>query len=288
MANINSFAANFSLNKQFPTDYQYLGDLAINGELTTILGTAFGSNYNQDVARDLLANFSAGNFSDIPTVEILSDDLLGNANGAYAAQTNQIFLNEDFLTQHQNNPEVIVNVILEEIGHFIDAQINTEDSRGDEGDIFAQLVQGENLTDSELTVLQAEDDTGTLNLDGQVVEIEMNANTSEFITLAKPTSNTPIDGHGSNQEDIIQLQSYLTAPENTGFVQRAWGYQGADIFNVNFELPGNGKVGIDFNTGNLKSMAQMLVEPDWDVRGKRIAILENQVGFDVANDVVLV
>jgi Ca2+-binding RTX toxin-like protein len=76
--------------------------------------------------------------------------------------------------------------------------------------------------------------------------------------------------YGSHQEDIIQLQSYKTT--GAGLIQEVRGYSGADIFNVSFELPGNGKVGIDFNAGNLKKMAEMLVEPDWDVRGKRIAM----------------
>ncbi len=96
---------------------------------------------------------------------------------------------------------------------------------------------------------------------------------SQVITLVEPTTiSKTIRGYGSNQEDIIQLQSYRTDPQNTGLVQKVWGYGGADIFNVNFELPGDGKVGIDFNAGNLKNMAEMLVKPDWDVRGKRIAM----------------
>ncbi len=96
-------------------------------------------------------------------------------------------------------------------------------------------------------------------------------NSNKFITLAKPTTTSAsIINYGSDQEDIIQLQSYKTT--DAGLIQKVWGYSGADIFNVNFELPGNGKVGIDFNAGNLKKMAEMLVEPDWDVRGKRIAM----------------
>jgi hypothetical protein len=109
--------------------------------------------------------------------------------------------------------------------------------------------------------------------------------TSQVITLVEPvTGSKTVIGEGSNQGDIIQLQSYLTAPTNTGLIQKAWGYQSADIFNVNFELPGNGKVGIDFNTGNLKAFGQMLVEPDWDVRAKRIAIDTNQAIVGAAID----
>ena len=55
---------------------------------------------------------------------------LGNANGAYAGSTNKIYLSDSFLANA--TPEAISAVLLEEIGHFIDAQINQTDTPGDE------------------------------------------------------------------------------------------------------------------------------------------------------------
>ena len=91
---------------------------------------------------------------------------------------------------------------------------------------------------------------------------------AQFITSVQPTStNKTIINYGSHEGDIIQLQSYLA--DSPGSVQKSFGGDGADIFNVQFDLPGDGTVGIDFNSGQLRSLAEMLIEPDWDVRQKR-------------------
>ncbi|MGK7942411.1 MAG: hypothetical protein AB4062_20075 [Crocosphaera sp.] len=116
--------------------------------------------------------FSQGDFGEIPEIKVLSDDVLGSTGGAYAAEKNEIYLNERFLTVNADNPQAIAKVLIEEIGHFIDAQINTEDSAGDEGDIFARLVLGESISEETLAQLQAEDDSKTIVIDGEEVQIE--------------------------------------------------------------------------------------------------------------------
>lgn len=87
-------------------------------------------------------------------------------------QQSKIYLSQEFLTNHQEYVESIASVILEEVGHWIDAQINTADSIGDEGAIFAALVLGDTLNESQLNALKAENDLATVNLDGNIVEIE--------------------------------------------------------------------------------------------------------------------
>jgi L-aminopeptidase/D-esterase-like protein len=77
----------------------------------------------------------------------------------------------EFLTSHQGDIGAITGVILEEFGHWVDTQVNTVDSDGDEGAIFAALVQG-SLSDQELQLLKAEDDRTVIILDGQSIAIE--------------------------------------------------------------------------------------------------------------------
>jgi Ca2+-binding RTX toxin-like protein len=264
---------------------EYLSQFRFDAGYTQKLETAFGNDFNRSVANQLFDDFAKGKFKAVPTIEIVNGNDINGANGAFSITTGKIYLAGDFISQNANNVDAVVAVLLEEIGHFVDSQINTADAAGDEGDIFARLVQGEILSESELAVLRAEDDTAKVTLDGQVVEIEMNAQaTSQFITLAKPTTtSTTIINYGSTQEDIIQLQSYKTT--DAGLIQKVWGYSGADIFNVNFELPGDGKVGIDFNAGNLKKMAEMLVTPDWGVREKRLAMDMSMAVASTAIDV---
>ncbi|MBD2512496.1 hypothetical protein H6G91_35730 [Nostoc muscorum FACHB-395] len=254
----------------------YLSQFRFDAGYTEKLETAFGKNFNQYLANQLFDDFALGDFSNIPSIEIVNRNDINGANGAFSITTDKIYLASEFISQNSQNLNAIVAVLLEEYGHNVNSKINTTDAAGDEGDIFARLVQGKNISQQDLAILKAEDDTATVTLDGEIVEIEQNAlTTSQFITLLKPTSpSSAVIGYGSTQEDILQLQSYRST--TPGLVQKVWGYDGADIFNVNFELPGNGKVGIDFNTWNLKKLAQMLVEPDWDVRNKRIAMDVNQ------------
>ncbi len=264
---------------------EYLSQFRFDAGYTQKLETAFGNDFNRSVANQIFDKLAQGDFSGIPTIEIVNRNDINGANGAFAIATGKIYLAADFISQNAQNVNAVVDVLLEEYGHYVDARINTKDAAGDEGDIFARLVQGDSLSQQELAVLRAEDDTAKVTLDGQVVEIEMNAQaTSQFITLAKPTTtSTTIINYGSTQEDIIQLQSYKTT--DAGLIQKVWGYSGADIFNVNFELPGDGKVGIDFNAGNLKKMAEMLVTPDWGVREKRLAMDMSMAVASTAIDV---
>ena len=71
---------------------------------------------------------------------------------------------------------------------------------------------------------------------------------------------------GGNSNDIFQLQSY----DGLTTAQQVYGGGGADIFNVSIQ-PALGIVGLDFNVGKLKWLAELLVTPDRDVSAKRHA-----------------
>jgi Ca2+-binding RTX toxin-like protein len=105
-------------------------------------------------------------------------------------------------------------------------------------------------------------------------------NGSQFFTLDKP-NNVNITVSGGNSYDIFQLQSY----DGLTTSQKVYGGGGADIFNVAIQ-PASGIVGLDFNAGKLKQLAELLVEPDWDVREKRhtadIAAAVTGAGIDYA------
>jgi choice-of-anchor C domain-containing protein len=136
------------------------------------LATAFGTSYDVVKATELRNQWQSRNFSQLPPIEVLSGEVLGTAKGAYAVSTNKIYLSESFLNVAAS--ESLVKVILEEIGHYVDAQINQVDSAGDEGAIFASLVQGESLNAETLQVLKAEDDSKIVNLNGEVITVEQN------------------------------------------------------------------------------------------------------------------
>ncbi|MCZ8161309.1 MAG: hemolysin, partial [Microcystis sp. LE19-196.1B] len=134
------------------------------------LAIAFGTSYDVVKATELRQQWQSRNFSQIPPIEVLSDEVLGTANGAYSSSTNKIYLSASFLNTASS--AAIVNVILEEIGHYVDAQINQTDSAGDEGAIFAELVQGNSLDVATLDALRAENDQTTIIVNGESIQVE--------------------------------------------------------------------------------------------------------------------
>jgi hypothetical protein len=63
-------------------------------------------------------------------------------------------------------------VLLEEIGHSVDARLNVTDSPGDEGAIFAAVVQGKTFDGAYLASLKAEDDSETIHLNAKEIQVE--------------------------------------------------------------------------------------------------------------------
>jgi Ca2+-binding RTX toxin-like protein len=150
----------------------YLQDFANSEEFVAKMRLAFGETFDPEAVLNLGNAWKNQDFSIIPAITILSSAELNGANGSYAAATNTIYLSQEFLTSHQGDVTDVTSVILEEIGHWVDNQINTVDSIGDEGAIFSALVQRESLSDEALGQLKAEDDLGAINLDGQVIKVE--------------------------------------------------------------------------------------------------------------------
>jgi Ca2+-binding RTX toxin-like protein len=106
----------------------------------------------------------------LPAFEVRSDEELKGALGAFSAQTGKIYLTESLVT---GDPVQLNAVLLEEIGHYLDFYFNGAiDSAGDEGAIFAELVQGHALTTATLQALKAENDWATITLDGQSIVVE--------------------------------------------------------------------------------------------------------------------
>ena len=138
-----------------------------------IMRQSYGDSYNYQEAEQLRQQTLAGDFSWMPTVQVVSTDELnsggGMHGGAYSAENDTIYISEELLNA---DPELAATVLLEEIGHAIDTRVNDSDSQGDEGEIFGRLVGGETLSESELEAIRAEDDSGTIVIGGVRVEVE--------------------------------------------------------------------------------------------------------------------
>ena len=130
-------------NSSFPSllsVYDQLTSFAKLESFWSLFNTAFGSNYDYSLAAMLRSQWQSQDFSQLPRIEVISGDILGNARGAYASSRNVIYLAAGFVAPASS--QVLEAVILEEIGHFVDAQVNTTDTQGDEGELFANIVLG--------------------------------------------------------------------------------------------------------------------------------------------------
>ncbi|MGL4501304.1 MAG: hypothetical protein ACRCU2_19690, partial [Planktothrix sp.] len=122
------------------------------------MNLAFGESWDTQAANSLTQDWLNGDFSLIPPVKFVSSAEIGGANGAFAAATDTIYLSRELLTGNGANPATVADVLLEEIGHSVDSRLNITDTPGDEGAIFAAVVQGKVLSEGELQGLRSEDD----------------------------------------------------------------------------------------------------------------------------------
>ena len=201
--------------------YDQLRNFANLENFWSLFETAFGSSYDFATAASFRSQWQSQNFSQFPQIEIVSNGVLGTANGAYSFSTNTIYLSEQFLASASQ--QSLVNLILEEFGHFVDAQINTSDSAGDEGAIFAALVAGESLDALTLQALKTEDDHGFITVNGEVIEVEKqdyigtNGNDSPFVGTSGDDTFNPGRGrdtvNGGEGNDLLIID-YSTSNYN--------------------------------------------------------------------------
>jgi hypothetical protein len=113
-------------------------------------------------------------------VDLRSDEELAGAFAAYAASghtgSERIYVNADKLNNGLLDVTLATSALLEEFGHALDWRLNGgADSPGDEGQLFAAEVSGVVLTADQRAVIDAEDDTTTLMIEGVEVAVELAA-----------------------------------------------------------------------------------------------------------------
>ena len=167
--------------------YAQLTSFAKLENFWSLFDTAFGSSYDFATAATLRSQWQSGNFSQFPQIEVVSSEVLGSAKGAYAISTNRIYLSDRFVSRASQ--QSLEAVILEEFGHFVDAQVNNTDTLGDEGELFSAVVRGVSLSAAELSRIKAEDDHGIVSLGGQLIAIEKATPTILTVTTTVDQNN---------------------------------------------------------------------------------------------------
>lgn len=174
-------SADFTLDEATSTARRYLSEIASGEDFITKIAIAFGDSFDAAKAEGLRQEWLAGDFYSLPPIEIRSAAEINGANGAFSADTNTIYLSKEYIAQNGSDVGAIADVLLEEIGHSVDSRINISDAPGDEGAIFSALARGLQLDEATLQGLKAEDDTATVILDGQSIQIEQDGLNSQSI-----------------------------------------------------------------------------------------------------------
>ena len=279
-----------------------LRNLAASPDFSLIYDTAFGSSWDRLSAISIQQSWLADDFSDLPNIEVVSASTISNANAAYSETTNAIYLSRDFLAGNQLDPAVISGVLLEKIGHWVDAQVSIADSPGDEGAIFSALVQGEALDDRQLQQLRTEDDTvivnsGVLqpNLDpSQITEAsyDVDPNTPWLLLSAKWENDVgqpdiklqAPDGRVYTGADFSESNNIQIDPELSSSTQLVIGVKRPAAGEWNLKLLCNSDPGkVDFKAlggTNAPKVAIFSLTPDAD--GHKVTI--NYDASDIFSD----
>jgi uncharacterized repeat protein (TIGR01451 family) len=237
----------FSLLPILPVVDDILFDFAQSDDFWANLATAFGTSYDVVKATELRNQWQSRNFSQLPPIEVLSGEVLGTAKGAYAVSTNKIYLSASFLNVASS--ESLVKVILEEIGHYVDAQINPVDSAGDEGAIFSAFTRGVPLTPEQIQFLESLDDNALITLDGQTIQVEQSS-ISDSGGEGGTTKILQLDPLPAGQQDkgsITVKYSYEHFSIPDQFTIR---YEGKNVFDTGGLVSGSRSGSVTFERGN--------------------------------------
>jgi peptidoglycan hydrolase-like protein with peptidoglycan-binding domain len=168
IGNVASVNRELVLDLAIANAKKQLQSFANDEKMLDKMSQAFGDDWHPQKGHTLIQDLAVGRA--MPKIEILPATNL-NGNGAFGGET--IYLSEPFLNKNAANSEAVANVLVEEIGHYVDRELNYIDSPGDEGEIFARLVRDETINRAELGAIKAENDRATILLDGKELTVEL-------------------------------------------------------------------------------------------------------------------
>jgi serralysin len=245
-----------SIEILLPNVLDQINRFSDNSDFIAQMSLAFGNSWDYEKAKTLIKELAKGN--SFPEIEIVSASQINGGKGAFDRSKNTIYLSEELLAGNTNNKE---DVFLEELGHYIDSQINTTDSAGDEGAIFAAIVQGKTLSLAELSTLKTENDTTTAVIDGQAKILELSASYGNITLDGNLNDWTNFDrldyvpgvgqpgfelyGKYAGDNYVFAIKSdsvaigsettiWLNTDRNTNTGYQIFGFAGGAEYNVNF------------------------------------------------------
>ena len=176
---------------------EWLWNWTLDGRLSRAAEEVLGINCDNLAWLELLATLEGGDLSLLPRLEFQSSLNLGGATGAYDSTHDRILINADWAAQ--TTEAGLQGDFAEELGHWLDARFNGSDTAGDEGQLFAAVLLNQPLSESQLAAIQNEDDSRSLFLDGQTIQVEQ-----------QRVYETRWLSGSVNEDGTITLEVYLT------------------------------------------------------------------------------
>ncbi|MEY3826038.1 MAG: hypothetical protein RLZZ148_852, partial [Cyanobacteriota bacterium] len=189
-----------TLNQAITDVVNLLNEFADDSLFTEKVRLVFGVDVSSQVFKALIA--------DLPEIEVVGDEVLQGALGAFSTQTGKIYLSQGLVSGDINKLEAI---LIEEIGHYVDAQVNAADSPGDEGAIFSAFTRGVPLTPEQIQFLESLDDNALITLDGQTIQVEQ-------------SSISDSGGEGGTTK-ILQLDPLPAGQQDKGSITVKYSYE---------------------------------------------------------------
>jgi len=106
---------------------QFAADPQFQSKMEQIFGTKI------DPAA-LQKTWASSNLGGFPDIEVLPSKEINGARGAFAAETNTIYLSQGLIDGEDS--KTVAAVLLEEYGHYLDSQLTSSDAPGNEGEIW--------------------------------------------------------------------------------------------------------------------------------------------------------
>lgn len=156
---------------------------------------------------------------DLSRIVIVPAEQLGNADAAYAAATDTIFIADAVL--ETASIQRMVDILTEELGHRIDALVNSVDTSGDEGRVFAALARGDIAT-------VTADDHATVTIDGHgTIDVETTVSVSDSGGFEGSSQTLKLET--TEGGEISYRYTHYTIPDR--FIIR---YEGKNLLDTGF------------------------------------------------------
>ena len=222
-------ATKYTLLDFLPFWYDRLQQWSLDGRLSVAAQEALLLDGELQALKDLVSQWSLGDFQAVPEIVMLSNADINGAMGAYPQSTGKIYLNADWLATATQ--EAVNAVLTEELGHYLDGLLNTVDTSGDEGECFSDLLLGGVLTDAQRAYLRTANDAGTMTVDGVILQAEF------AVATALPSVSVVAIANGNEADGSPVVFQF----ERTGNISAA--------LSVGYRLFGTAQAGSDY-TGN--------------------------------------